>query len=37
MASVFIGNAIGCSAILLIAAWKRTRHSRGRVAGVVMK
>jgi hypothetical protein len=37
MASVFIGNAIGCSAILLIAAWKRTQHRRGRIAGAVVK
>src|SRR5256885_17268558 len=26
MALVFLGNAIGCGAILLIAAWKRSRH-----------
>jgi hypothetical protein len=26
MASIFLGNAIGCAAILLIAAWKRVRH-----------
>jgi hypothetical protein len=26
MASVFLGNALGCGAILLIAAWKRSRH-----------
>jgi len=29
MASLFLANALGCSAILLIAAWKRSRH-RGR-------
>ena len=29
MASVFLGNAIGCGAVLLITAWKRSRH-RGR-------
>jgi len=29
MASVFIGNAIGCGTILLIAACKRSRHRRG--------
>jgi hypothetical protein len=28
MASVFLGNAGGCGAILLIAAWKRSRHRR---------
>jgi hypothetical protein len=28
MASVFIGNAIGCGTILLIAACKRSRHRR---------
>lgn len=26
MASVFLCNAIGCSAIILIAAWKRSRY-----------
>jgi hypothetical protein len=26
MASIFLGNAIGCCAILLITAWKRSRH-----------
>jgi hypothetical protein len=29
MASLFLANALGCGAILLIAAWKRSRH-RGR-------
>ena len=30
MASLFLCNAFGCGAILLIAAWKRSRHrSRG--------
>jgi len=28
MAAVFLGNAIGCGAILLIAGWKRARHRR---------
>lgn len=28
MASIFGGNAVGCSAILLIAAHKRSRHRR---------
>jgi hypothetical protein len=28
MALVFLGNAAGCGAILLIAAWKRSRHRR---------
>jgi hypothetical protein len=37
MASVFIGNAVGCSAILLIAAWKRSQHRRGRIAGAMIK
>ena len=23
---MFLANAIGCAAILLIGAWKRTRH-----------
>src|SRR5215471_8018030 len=26
MAFMFLGNAVGCSAILLIAAWKRSQH-----------
>jgi uncharacterized protein with PQ loop repeat len=26
MASLFLSNALGCGAILLIAAWKRSRH-----------
>ena len=26
MASMFLANAIGCSAILLIGAWKRAQH-----------
>jgi hypothetical protein len=28
MASVFLGNAIGCAAILLIASYKRSCHRR---------
>jgi hypothetical protein len=28
MASVFLGNAIGCGAILMIAVWKRSQHRR---------
>jgi hypothetical protein len=32
MASFFVGNAVGCGAILLIAAWKRSRHRSARVA-----
>jgi len=36
MASVFTGNAIGCGAILLIAAWKRSRHRRAHVEETVM-
>ena len=31
MASLFLGNAIGCGAILVIAAWKRSRHQRQRL------
>jgi len=31
MASVFLGNAIGCSAILLIAAWKRSQYRRRQI------
>jgi hypothetical protein len=26
MASMFLANAVGCTAILLIGAWKRARH-----------
>ena len=28
MASVFLGNAAGCGAIILVAAWKRRRYRR---------
>jgi hypothetical protein len=28
MASVFLGNAVGCGVIVLITAWKRCRHRR---------
>ena len=31
MASLFLGNAMGCAAILLIAAWKRSRHRTRRI------
>jgi hypothetical protein len=31
MASMFLGNAFGCSVILLIAAWKRSRHRNLRI------
>ena len=37
MASVFTGNAVGCGAILLIAAWKRSRHRRERVEETAMR
>ena len=30
MAALFLGNAIGCAAIVLIAAWKRFQHRRQR-------
>ena len=26
MASLFLGNSVGCAAVLLVAAWKRIRH-----------
>lgn len=29
MASIFLGNGIGCIAIILVAAWQRARHSSG--------
>ena len=32
MASVFLGNALGCATILVLAGWKRTRHRRRRNA-----
>jgi hypothetical protein len=32
MASMFLCNAIGCGAVLLIAAWKRSRHRSQRLA-----
>jgi hypothetical protein len=28
MAVMFLGNAIGCTAIILIGAWKRTQHRK---------
>jgi hypothetical protein len=28
MASLFLSNALGCSVILVIAGWKRSRHRR---------
>jgi hypothetical protein len=31
MASVFLINALGCGMILLIAAWKRSRHRQAQV------
>ena len=31
MASLFLSNAVGCCAILLIAAWKRSRHRRQKI------
>jgi hypothetical protein len=31
MACVFLGNALGCGAILLIGAWKRTQHRNHRL------
>jgi len=32
MASLFLGNAIGCAAVVLIAAWKRSQHRADRAA-----
>jgi hypothetical protein len=32
MASIFLGNAIGCGAIIVITACKRSRHRRRRMA-----
>jgi hypothetical protein len=31
MASVFLGNAAGCGAVLLISSWKRASHHRRRL------
>jgi Flp pilus assembly protein TadB len=31
MASMFLGNAFGCGAVLLIAIWKRSRHRNRRI------
>lgn len=28
LAAMFLGNAVGCAAILLVGAWKRARHRR---------
>jgi hypothetical protein len=33
MAWVFLGNAVGCGAILLITVWKRSEHRRRRSEG----
>jgi hypothetical protein len=30
MAAVFLGNAVGCAAILLVGAWQRKRHRDGQ-------
>ena len=30
MAAVFVGNAVGCAAILLIGLWKRSQHLAAR-------
>jgi predicted nucleic acid-binding protein len=37
MASVFLGNVIGCGSILLIAAWKRSQQRRREFEETVMK
>jgi hypothetical protein len=36
MASLFLSNALGCGTILLVAAWKRSRHRR-LVAGQAVR
>lgn len=33
MAAMFLGNAAGCCAILLIGAWKRAQHRGGCLMG----
>jgi hypothetical protein len=30
MAAIFLGNAVGCAAILLVGAWQRKRHRDGQ-------
>jgi hypothetical protein len=35
MACVFLGNAAGCAAILLVGAWKRTEHRSHRIGNTV--
>ena len=35
MASVFLSNALGCVAILSIAAWKRSQHRCRRIEKIV--
>ena len=37
MASLFLGNALGCGTILLIAAWKRSRHRRRRTEEIIQR
>jgi hypothetical protein len=37
MASLFLGNALGCGMILLIAAWKRSQHRRRRTEETVRR
>jgi hypothetical protein len=32
MASMFLANAVGCSAIILVGAWKRSQHRCRRAA-----
>ena len=33
LASMFLANAVGCAAILLIGAWKRSRHRHRQLQG----
>ena len=33
MASMFLANSVGCTAIILVGAWKRSQH-RSRLAGM---
>ena len=37
MASVFLGNVIGCGAVLLITGWKRSQHRRRRIQETVTR
>ena len=35
LAAMFLGNAVGCAAILMVGAWKRSRHHRRNQNGAL--